>query len=159
MERLPTSEQEANENEYTAGFDFLDVMVLSQTCDIIVQPNGVRRVSQIVACPVWELPRLRKVQPEVDRSGFLGNVIKGHVPLWHALAPCKLPGLERPHMFLELKRILTIPVDQAEELAGQQSPRLRLLSPWREQMSYAVGTLLSRPAIPHPVPPLPKPSE
>lgn len=129
---------------------FFDVVVLSQSCDMAVQPDGRRRVEHVVVCPVWEVPSAGE---RFSRS-IIGNVLAGRVPTWHALAPSSLPGLERPHLFMELRRILTVPVDWAESVAAQRSPRLRLGSPWKEHMSAAVGNLFSRPALPYPIPPI-----
>ena len=130
---------------------YFDVVVLSQSCDIVVQPNGRRRVEHVVVCPVWEVPTANE---QFSRS-LIGNVLAGRVPTWHALAPSTLTGLERPHLFVELRRILTVPVDWAETVAVQRSPRLRLRSPWKEHMAAAVGNLFSRPALPYPIPPIP----
>lgn len=128
-----------------------DVMVLSQSCDITVQRDGRRRVDHVVVCPVWEV---QTASERFSRS-MIGNVLAGRVPTWHALAPCTLPGLERRHLFMELRRILTVPVEWAEAIAAQRSPRLRLRSPWKEHMAAAVGNLFSRPALPYPIPPVP----
>jgi len=49
-----------------------------------------------------------------------------------------------------------VPVGWAEAIATEQSPRLRLRSPWKEHMAAAVGNLFSRPALPYPIPPIPK---
>ena len=99
-----------------------DVMVLSQSCDIVVQPNGRRRVEHVVVFPIWEVPTANE---QFSRS-LIGNVLAGRVPTWHALAPCTLPGLEPPHLFLEPRRILAVPVEWAEAIAADRSPRLRL---------------------------------
>lgn len=127
---------------------------LSQSCDLAIQANGRRRTEQVVVCPIWEFSQLREVLPTIGRE-LLGNVIRGRVPAWHALAPCTLRGFERQHLFADFNRIATVPITWVETLAIQQSPRLRLRSPWREHMSAAVGLFFSRPAIPEPIPPLP----
>lgn len=147
---LPPAEVLATTSPLPARADVFDVIVLSQSCDIAVQEDGSRKVDQVVLCPVWELPRLQAQLPDLNRRSFIDNVIRGRTPTWHALAPCALPGFERPHYFVELRRIFTIPVGWAEAVAARESPRLRLRSPWREQLAESVGRLFSRVAIPRP---------
>jgi len=149
--QLPTSEGAQVAPEPLVHVLIVDVVVLSQSCDIAVQPDGRRRVEHAVVCPVWEVPRSN----ERFSRNMIGNVLAGRSPTWHALAPCTLPGLERPHRFMELRRILTVPVEWAEAIANDRSPRLRLRSPWKEHMAPAVGNLFSRPALPYPIPPIP----
>ena len=148
---LPASENIQDGPAPFINILIVDVIVLSQSCDIAVQPDGRRRVEHVVVCPVWEVATPNE---RFSRS-MIGNVLAGRAPTWHALAPSTLPGLERPHLFMELRRILTVPVEWAEAIAAQRSPRLRLRSPWREHMAAAVGNLFSRPALPYPIPPVP----
>jgi len=155
---LPSTEEAARIVEVVYDLEILDVIILSQSCDITMQDGKPRRVEDIVTCPAWELPKLREVYPEIDRGGSISEIIKGRRPLWHALAPSSISGLERAHTFLEFRRIIVLPAAHLEALATLQSRRLRLRSPWREHMSYAAGALLSRPAIPEPVPMPPKPT-
>jgi hypothetical protein len=154
---LPATEEAAQTADVTYDIDVVDIIILSQSCDIAMQGGRPRRVEDIVVCPAWELPKLREDYPEIDRGSFISDIIKGRVPLWHALAPSDLPGLERSHAFLELRRIIVLPAMHLEALSDMQSRRLRLRSPWREHMSYAAGALLGRPAIPSPAPTPPKP--
>ena len=139
-----------------ARLEYFNVVVLSQSCDVTIQRNGLRKVDLAVVSPVWTVTKLREVHPEYGSQSFLSDVIAGRRPTWYALAPCLLPGFEVEHQFIELRRVLSIPVAWAEALAAQQSPRLRLLSPWREHMSKAVGEFFSRVAIPQPIPRLPR---
>ena len=148
---LPTSEGGQTGPDPIVHILVVDIIVLSQSCDITVQPDGRRRVDHVVVCPAWEVP---SASERFSRS-MIGNILASRVPTWHALAPCTLPGLERPHLFMELRRILTVPVEWAEAIATKQSPRLRLGSPWKEHLAAAVGNLFSRPALPYPIPPIP----
>jgi hypothetical protein len=155
---LPLTEAAAQSAEVAYDFDVLDLIILSQSCDITMQGGRPRRVDDIVVCPAWELPRLREDYPEIDRGSFIADIIRGRIPLWHALAPSEISGLERSHTFLEFRRIVVLPAAHLDALAIMQSRRLRLRSPWREHMSYAAGALLGRPAIPEPAPTPPKPT-
>ena len=122
---LPASESVQTGPEPVVNILIVDVIVLSQSCDIAIQPDGRRRVEHVVVCPVWDVPSAHE---RFSRS-VIGNVLAGRVPTWHALAPCTLPGLECPHLFMELRRILIVPAEWAEAIATDRSPRLRLRSP------------------------------
>jgi len=148
----PTPEMLATASRLPAKIDVFDIIVLSQSCDIAIQQDGSRKVDQVVLCPVWELPHLRHQFPKLISQNFIDNVIGKRVRTWHALAPCALPGFDRAHYFVELRRIFTIPIGWAEAVAIRESPRLRLRSPWREQFSETVGKLFSQVAIPYPIP-------
>lgn len=152
---LPISRQ-AVESMEPPDIDFhvMDLMILSQSCDLDMQQGRPRRVEQIVVCPAWTLAAFRKAYPTIGKQ-TVGNMLAGKMPLWHVLAPSTLPELERSHTFLEFRRIMSLPGAHLDASKGLRPHRLRLRSPWREHMAYAAGYLLGRPAIPTDPPPIP----
>jgi hypothetical protein len=86
---LPASENVQAGPAPDVNILIIDVILLSQSCDIAVQTDGRRRVEHVVVCPVWEVPTAN----ERFSRNMIGNVLAGRVPTWRALAPCTLPGL------------------------------------------------------------------
>jgi hypothetical protein len=135
-------------------YHFMDLMVISQSCDITMQRGRPRRVEQILVCPAWTFADFRATYPEIGRD-TIRNMLAGRMPLWHVLAPCNLPELQRGHTFLEFRRIMSLPDSHLDGCRNLHPRRLRLRSPWLEHMAYAAGYLIGRPAIPTEPPPIP----
>src|SRR5687768_1907085 len=72
---LPVTQEAAeNSDPPVIDYHFMDLMVLSQSCDITVQQGRPRRVEQIVVCPAWTLADFRQEYPEIGKQ-TIGNML------------------------------------------------------------------------------------
>jgi hypothetical protein len=131
-------------------FDFedRDVIVMSQTCDLVV---GREKVAEIVMCPVWQLSDYK--------DGFLAtpkgreDVRRGNLPGYHMLAGCELPAAKRDVRIVDFRQILSLPTGYVRKRAGLAVQRLRLLPPYREHLAQAFARFFMRIGLPTDIPP------
>lgn len=130
----------------------LDVVVLSQSCDLV--QNKLSHVLMSRVHPLSALPALAK--QELSGKGLAKlqeQVRRGHQPPLHMLAASTLPGFQREITLVDFREVFSIPIDYAQHLAQTQNPRLRLLPPYREHLSQAFARYFMRVGLPSDIPP------
>jgi hypothetical protein len=133
--------------EIPGEIKFLDLIVLSQSCDI---ENN--KIDSILVCPVWDLAKMERE---------LGQTAKEQTKRKEAIRQGKEPGL---HMLagddklsvgvslVEFRRIFTTPKDALLVFAERCGDRLRLLPPYREHLSQAFARYFMRVGLPSDIP-------
>jgi len=125
-----------------------DVVILSQTCDL-----SHDKLEIVQVCPVWSLERLAT---EVDYfRGKRGceELRRGNLPGYHLLNRCELPDHESDFWVCDFRSLFGVHVTVAKSLAAAQSPRLRILPPYREHLAQAFARFFMRVGLPVDVPP------
>ena len=125
----------------------LDLIVISQSCDIV---KGRNKVSQVILCPVW---RRSELQPgsQLAKLDNLERVRKGQIPQYHMLAPSCLPGFERELRIVDLQQVFSLPISFLRTRAAT-AKRLRLLPPYREHLSQSFARIFMRVGLPIDIP-------
>jgi hypothetical protein len=75
------------------------------------------------------------------------------VPGYHLLNRCELSGLEHDFLVVDCRSLFGVPLSVVKELASAQSPRVRLLPPYREHLAQAFARFFMRVGLPVDVPP------
>jgi hypothetical protein len=128
-----------------------DVLILSQSCDLA---HG--KLETVLVCPYWSLQDF-EAQDEFFRSGKgKEDIRRGNVPGLHMLAACDLPGFTSPVRIVSFRQVFGLPFDYVSGLARRQSPRLRLLPPYREHLAQAFARFIMRVGLPVDIPPFKK---
>ena len=125
-----------------------DVVILSQSCDL-----SHDKLEIVQVCPVWSLERLAT---EVDYfRGKRGReeLRRGNLPGYHLLNRCELPDHESDYWVCDFRSLFGVHVAVAKILAAGQSPRLRILPPYREHLAQAFARFFMRVGLPVDVPP------
>lgn len=151
---LPPSEVPPDE-DLDAGvagsveFSFIerDVVVITQSCDLVL---GREKVPEVLLCAVWPITDLRG---HLATAKGREDVRRGNLPGFHMLAGCTLEGFEQPPSVVEFRRVYSVPVEHVRRRAIQFGDRLRLLPPYREHLSQAFARFFMRVGLPSDIPP------
>jgi hypothetical protein len=133
----------------------MDVVVMTQTCDLAEE-----KVEHIVLCPhypletfreEWEKTQKANDQKPTDRSWgkFLDRIVKAQV--WNLAILNKEDGEDYTTniRIVDFHEIFSLPLDFLKSwLAKENSPRLRLLPPYREHLSQAFARFFMRVGLP-----------
>jgi hypothetical protein len=124
-----------------------NVIVLTQSCDLAVRADGRCVVDEVILSPIYRRPELsgHKVY---GKPQSWEEARKGRHPGYHVLNHCDLPGHELDYLLVDLRRIFTLSVELVRAVAAAQSPRLRLLPPYREHLSQAFARFFMRVGLP-----------
>ncbi|MGB6725493.1 MAG: hypothetical protein WBE74_06280 [Terracidiphilus sp.] len=137
----------ANDQRPTVRWEERDLILLSQSCDLV---KGRKDITQVTLCEVWRKSEFR--------TGFLAKtenweeVRKGRIPRYHLLAPSTILGFEREHRIIDLQQVHSFPIEFLRTRA-QSEKRLRLLPPYREHLSQSFARVFMRVGLPIDIPP------
>jgi hypothetical protein len=120
-----------------------DVVVMTQSCDL---ENN--KAKQVILCPHWSYKFIAEAVPELASKSALSDIIAGRRPRFICLAASEVEGLPLDLRVVDLGRIFSLPTRSVKQLAASQSPRLRLRSPYRENLSQAFARFFMRVGLP-----------
>lgn len=124
-----------------------NVIVLSQSCDLAHDKLEIVQV-----CPYWPLELLAAEVEYLRSKRGRENLRHGNIPGYHLLNRCNLTGFETDFLICDFRSIFGVHLTTLKELAAQQSPRLRLLPPYREHLAQAFARFFMRVGLPIDVP-------
>jgi hypothetical protein len=133
----------------------VDAVILTQSCDLAIRPNGECEATDILLCPYYVKKDLA-THPAFGKEEFWEEVRKGRRPFYHVLNECKIPGHEQDFVLVDFHALFALPVLLVREHVQQTGDRLRLLPPYREHLSQAFARLFMRVGLPTDVPPFGK---
>ncbi len=135
----------------TATNEFLrhsaNVIILSQSCDLAHDKLEIVQV-----CPVWPLERMAEESPFFRSKRGREELRRGNLPGYQLLNRCDLVGHELDYLVCDFRSLFGTHV-AAKALAAAQSPRVRLLPPYREHVAQAFARFFMRVGLPVDVPP------
>jgi hypothetical protein len=128
-------------------FEDRDVVVLTQTCDLV---RGREKVSQVVVCPVWLLSDFQEGLFATPKGRE--DVRRGNLPAYHMLAGCGLADFARGVRIVDFRQLFSLPLGYARKRATLPERRLRLLPPYREHLAQAFARYFMRIGLPTDIP-------
>ena len=128
-------------------FEERDVIVMSQTCDLV---KGRRKLTEVLLCAVWLKSQLKTGHVSTDAG--MEDARRGNLPAFHVLNECLLPESEREFRVVDFRRVHALPISFVRKRA-ERTPHLRLLPPYREHLSQAFARYFMRVGLPSDVPP------
>jgi len=133
--------------DYKVRIRAYNVVVMSQSCDLVE-----KKIDLVLVCPYWPLKEFSKEQqilrsPKGKEALRRGNFI-GH----HMLNKCDIPGFELDYLVVDFRGVYSVPFDNILGLAKANGDRLRLLPPYREQLSQAFARFVMRVGLPVDIP-------
>jgi hypothetical protein len=134
--------------EATIAWEERDVIVMSQTCDMV---KGREKIDEVLLCSIWNRADL----PEghyFTKSSNLEAARKGRLPAYHLLAACDLSDIQRDIWVVDFKSVRSLPLAFVRRLAGAAGNRLRLLPPYREHLSQGFARFFMRVGLPVDIP-------
>ena len=113
----------------------LDVLILTQTCDF---EQG--KASSVLVCRHESASQIGK--------GKKSEIIKGRQPRYAMLERSSFSQCEMELRIVDLSDVYQLPIQFVRQVAEAQTPRLRLLPPYREHISQAFARFWMRIGFP-----------
>ena len=132
--------------------DEYDMIIMSQSCDI---QHG--KIDNVLVCPVMTLSAMVKYASAGERN----KIRKGEIIGYHLLNICDLPELSslfssnfvKEYLVVDFRNAYSIPLSfLLKGLESRNEKRLRLLPPYKEQLSQAFARFVMRVGLPEDIP-------
>jgi hypothetical protein len=127
------------------GEQYDQVVVLSQSCDLVA-----KKIQRVMVCPIYPLDDFLDVAApggKKERERVQTELRKSQRTAHHLLNKCAIVDYGAPHMVAAFGEAFTIPFGYAISLA-REGKRLRLLPPYREQLSQMFARFYMRVGLP-----------
>jgi hypothetical protein len=147
--QLPFDSPDPPSQVYEVPFERRDVIVISQTCDMI---KGRERIPEVLLCAVWKKSDFAQ-ESLMSKSEDWEIARKGRMPAFHVLNKCDLGGFKRDFSLVDFRTVHSLPLDLTREIATGLGKRMRLLPPYREHLSQAFARFFMRVGLPVDIPP------
>ena len=128
-----------------------NVIVMSQSCDMV---RGREKITQVLLCFLWNRSEHKRGHLSTDKG--MEEARRGQLPAHHVLDECKLGNMEREFRIVDFQNTYTLPLELCREVAAKSPNRIRLLPPYREQLSQAFARFFMRVGLPTDIPPFRK---
>ena len=128
----------------------LDIIVISQSCDLANQKSG-----QVAICPVYSIPFFESTNLGFKKKGVWEEVRKGRREGLHLLASPTMPEEPRESLLVNFREIFSLPIGYLQTQALELGDRWRLQSPFLEHFSQTFARFFMRVGLPTAVPPFP----
>lgn len=123
-----------------------DVIVLSQTCDLV---KDREKLSDVLLCTLWK--RSEHTGGPLSKDEGMESARLGRMPGFHILGESLVEGFAREVRIVDFRRVHSLPLAFVRKRA-ESSPRLRLLPPYREHLSQAFARFFMRVGLPVDIP-------
>lgn len=133
---------------WVAEVEQRNVIVMSQTCDMV---KGREKIDEVVLCLLWDRSTLAEGYIATKRG--MEDARKGNLPAFHLLYKCDIQGFDREIRIVDFRRVRSLPLSFCRKIAAESEKRLRLLPPYREQLSQSLARFFMRVGLPVDIPP------
>lgn len=143
---LPTKPITAGAQSVEGEGKTLDVIVMSQTCDIENE-----KVSSLLLCPrwdLWEFVDAAKTQGENWGGDQREALRRGNLPGYHLLNDASQDGITIGLGVVDFHEVYTAPAKLVRQFVAQAGKRLRLLPPYREHLAQSFARFFMRVGLP-----------
>lgn len=135
-----------NDIEIDMSFSTIDVIILSQSCDL-----SNEKIDSIILCPIIPLRKLIEEDQNFKSSKYREQLRQGNVPSFHLLEKIRFgENLDEEFYVVNFKHIYSVPKDYLKALLGsrEKEKRLRLKSPYVEHLSQSFARYFMRVGLP-----------
>ena len=138
------------ETEFAMEVGTQDVVIMSQSCDLVEQKAEMWLV---LLCPLWPLSEAAAVNP-ILASGFgKEECRRGHMPGYHMMAECSDDRWRREISIVSFREVWSLPLAFVRKFAAASGLRARMRSPYREHLAQAFARYFMRVGLPADIPP------
>jgi len=145
---IPPSEISDETKVYETHVINYDVVIMSQSCDLVQ-----RKIDLVLVCPIWPLSEFEKKSEFFKSKRGKETLREGNVPGYHLLNKCEIGGFKTDYLIVDFRAIYSVDCDFIFNLAKERGKRLRLLPPYREHLSQAFARFFMRVGLPVDIPP------
>ena len=140
-----------NPGKHPVRIDRQHVIVLTQSCDLALRGDGRCNADEVILAALYFRSELADDKRFGKKDGW-NNAKKGRFPGYHVLNECTIEGHSFDFVLVDLRRIFTLSTEMVRDVAVKQSPRVRLLPPYREHLSQAFARFFMRVGLPVDIP-------
>jgi len=140
--------------EYEANVRVYNVVVMSQSCDL-----SEKKLDLVLVCPYWPLQDFEQKQVVLKSNRGKEALRRGQIVGHHLLNRCEISGFETGFLVVDFRSVYSVPFEDIVDLARGSDKRLRLLPPYREQLSQAFARFVMRVGLPIDIPTFAKETE
>lgn len=137
--------EDAEKSTFTYGK--LDLIVISQSCDLAKEREKIKQVSLCALTRQSEF----KANNRVVESSRLEDIRTGKMPRYHMIASSAIPGFECEIRIVDLQQVYSLPISFVRHRASSER-HLRLLPPYREHLAQAFARVYMRVGLPIDIP-------
>ena len=128
--------------------EFVDTVILTQSCDL-----ANAKVRHVLLAPHWALQDMQDAAPFLKSKDGRETLRRGNIPGLHLLDGCEGTVPSWGLRVVDFREVYSLPTAVVQRCAAEQSTRLRLLPPYREQLAQAFGRFIMRVGLPVDIPP------
>lgn len=129
-------------------FGGFDLIVVTQSCDLVNAKAGTVALCQISTIPQYEL-----ANPAFTKKGMWEEVRKGRREGLYLLASPTTPEVSREALVVNFRELVSLPVGYLRNHATALGERWRLQPPFLEHFSQAFARFFMRVGLPSAIPP------
>ena len=144
---MPTNPQE--QFDVAAIVEIRDVIIMTQSCDLENTKVEYVKLSPRISLSEYIELKQNSGQSLKQIAGTLNDIRLGRKYRFHMLQQCNLPELYRQIQIVDLGTSYSVPCDVLKDLMKSSGSRIRLLSPYKEQLAQAFGYFYMRVAQPN----------
>ena len=130
-----------------------DVIIISQSCDL-----ENKKIDFVQLCPMISynefVEGVKTSSPNTNTKAILrvmNDIRIGRMPRYSMLHASDVDGFKKEIQIVDLGTSYSIPRDVMKQMVASQGNRLRLLSPYKEQLAQAFAYFYMRVALPSPI--------
>lgn len=143
----PPSEISDQLNDIPVRISNYDVIIMSQSCDLVQE-----KLTLVLVCPIWPLSEFEKESSFYKTNDGKEALRRGYSPGYHLLNKCEIDGVQTEYLVVDFRSVYSVRFDFLLDLARQRGKRLRLLPPYREHLSQAFTRFFMRVGLPVDIP-------
>lgn len=125
-----------------------DLIVLTQSCDLIGQAGRDPRAVFVTLCPVYSVEAYEAAQSWFRSKDGKNSALAGRREGIYVLASPIDPKANRGALIVDFYQVFSLPRVALEDYTGSLGTRWRLLSPYLEHLSQAFGHFFMRVGLP-----------
>lgn len=130
----------------TLEFQEYDVIVLSQTCDLVA---GRKKLDHVLLCALFEKSWIDSSSEHLlNQKGMMKKASNNELPAYHLINQHVSQFLSLEVSAVSFRQIYTLPIELLRRVAAERGKRLRLNSPYREELALRFGQFFQRVARP-----------
>lgn len=122
-----------------------NIIVMSQSCDL-----KEKKIDYVLVCPrriLDEIPEMKSANSKT-REKIKHHIKNGNYPGYHPLSKWTMGEFNVDSQIVDFRHVYNLPFDFIVKIALERGKRLRLLPPYREQLSQAFARFFMRVGLP-----------
>lgn len=145
---IPPSELKEGES-IELEVSMIDSIILSQSCDLVN-----KKIDNVLVCPFYSLKSFIDELSEEDRNSkrakkrIIENMKSGNLPGYHLLNKSEEIESLEDYQVVDFRNVYSVNYTNLEQMVAKEEVRIKLLPPYREQLSQAFARFFMRVGLP-----------